>query len=135
MGHQERVAGQLVHINPILLAVCQAAADEGLGQINRILLNTALITGSVTGIGSLRFWCRSKAFAFKSQVQGSSLAEEPPIRMSQLGGAPRRVGWHEEDKGGGCKHTFASGDTTGFGANCTSVAFRMVFSCKMSCCD
>lgn len=31
--------------------------------------------------------------------------------------------------------TFASGVTTGFGGNCTSVAFRIVFSCRMSCCD
>lgn len=31
--------------------------------------------------------------------------------------------------------TFASGVTTGFGGNCTSVAFRIVFSWRISCCD
>ena len=29
--------------------------------------------------------------------------------------------------------TFASVVTTGLGGNCTSVAFRIVFSCRMSC--
>lgn len=33
------------------------------------------------------------------------------------------------------RFTFASGVTTGFGGNCTSVAFRIVFSCRISCCD
>lgn len=32
-------------------------------------------------------------------------------------------------------NTLASGVTTGLGGNWTSVAFRMVFSCKMSCWD
>lgn len=31
--------------------------------------------------------------------------------------------------------TLASGVTTGLGGNCTSVAFSMVFSCRMSCWD
>lgn len=31
--------------------------------------------------------------------------------------------------------TFASGVTTGFGGNCTSVALRIVFSCRISCWD
>ena len=35
----------------------------------------------------------------------------------------------------GSKLTFASGVTTGFGGNCTSVALRIVFSCRMSCWD
>lgn len=32
-------------------------------------------------------------------------------------------------------HTFASVVTTGLGGNCTSVAFSMVFSWRISCCD